>query len=167
MEAGVRRLGSWIHRKVIQPFIELLKQGITPERIALTIALGITLGVTPVLGSTSLLCTLAALTLRLNLPAIQLVNGLVYPLQLTMIVPFLKVGAWMFRAEAPAVSVTYLFTLIKTNVWNAIATLWTATMHALVAWLVFSLLGTALLYAVLVPVLRRLWRRVKTAPEAA
>lgn len=157
--------GEVIRRKVIQPFIELLRQGVTPERIALTIALGITLGVTPVLGSTSLLCTIAALALRLNLPAIQLVNGLVYPLQLTMLVPFLRLGAWMFRVAPPAVSVPYLFGLIRANVWHAIATLWTATLHALVAWLTFGCVATALLYLLLVPLLRRLWRRVRTAPE--
>ncbi|HLK67559.1 MAG TPA: DUF2062 domain-containing protein [Bryobacteraceae bacterium] len=161
--------GIWstIRRRVVQPFIDLLKQGITPERIALTIALGITLGVTPVIGSTSLLCALAAITLRLNLPAIQLVNGLTYPLQLTMLVPFLRLGAWMFRVAPPAVSVPYLFSMIRANVWHAIATLWTATLHALVAWLTFACIGTGLLYAVLVPLLRMLWRREQTAPEAA
>jgi uncharacterized protein (DUF2062 family) len=127
-------LKEFVRRKVIQPFIELLKQGITPERIALTIALGVVLGVTPVLGSTSLLCAVAAIALRLNLPAIQLVNGLVYPLQLTMLVPFLKLGAWLFGVTPPSVSLGYLFSLIKANAWNAITTLWTATMHALVAW---------------------------------
>ncbi len=160
------KAGQFVRRKVIQPFIELLKQGITPERIALTIALGITLGVTPVLGSTSILCTLAALALRLNLPAIQLVNGLVYPLQLTMLVPFLRLGAWMFRVDAPAVTVPYLFTMIRVNVWHAVATLWTATLHALVAWLALGCIGTGLLYVLLVPLLRRLWLRVRTAPEA-
>jgi hypothetical protein len=37
-------------RKVVRPFLELLRQGLTPEKIAFTIALGITLGVTPVVG---------------------------------------------------------------------------------------------------------------------
>ena len=89
------RESLWL-RKVVQPLLELLRQGLTPEKIAFTIALGITLGVTPVLGSTALLCTLAAVAFRLNLPAIQLVNWLVYPLQLALLVPLLRIGAWMF-----------------------------------------------------------------------
>jgi uncharacterized protein (DUF2062 family) len=60
---------------LIRPLIDLLRQGISPKKLALTIALGFWLGVTPVLGSTTILCTLAAVALRLNLPAIQLVNG--------------------------------------------------------------------------------------------
>src|SRR5580698_6163140 len=56
-------LRAAIYRKLIQPFIDLLKQGVTPEKIALTVALGVSLGVTPVIGSTTMLCTLAAVTL--------------------------------------------------------------------------------------------------------
>jgi uncharacterized protein (DUF2062 family) len=149
-----------IRRKLIEPFLQLLRQGITPEKVALTIALGLVLGVTPVIGSTTLLCTLAALVLRLNLPAIQLVNGLVYPLQLLLIIPFLRAGAWLFGDSSVArMTLAGLFSLIKNDWWHAIVTLWSATMHALVAWLAVAAMASAALYAVLVPVLQRAWRR--------
>jgi uncharacterized protein (DUF2062 family) len=150
-------LRAAIHRKLIQPFIELLKQGVTPEKIALTIALGISLGVIPIIGSTTMLCTLAALTLRLNLPAILLVNGLVYPLQLALLVPFLRSGAWVFRVEGPKLSVGQIFHLIRTDVWHAIATLWIATMHALVIWLIAGCAASGVVYFVLAALLRRYW----------
>lgn len=89
------------------------------------------------------------------------------PLQLTLIVPFLRLGAWIFRVAPPVVSASYLFGLIRANVWHAIATLWTATMHALVAWLLLGCVATGLLYLLLVPLLRRLWLRERTAPEVA
>lgn len=146
-----------LYRKLIQPFIELLKQGVSPEKIALTVALGIMLGVTPVIGSTTMLCTLAAITLRLNLPAIMLVNGVVYPLQLTLLIPFLRAGAWVFRVEGPKLTIVEIFSLIRSNVWHAIATLWIATMHALVIWLLAGCAATAIVYAVLVMLLRRVW----------
>ncbi len=41
----------------------------TPEKMALSLALGGALGVFPALGCTTLLCTLVAIVLRLNLPA--------------------------------------------------------------------------------------------------
>ncbi len=124
-----------LYRKLVQPFIDLLRQGVTPEKIALTVALGISLGVTPVIGSTTMLCTLAAVALRLNLPAILLVNGAVYPLQLILLVPFLRAGAWMFRVDGPKISIGEIFNLIRANVWHATTTLWIATMHALIVWL--------------------------------
>jgi uncharacterized protein (DUF2062 family) len=84
-------------RKVVRPVVDLLRQGLTPEKLAFTIALGIALGVTPVLGSTMLLCSLAAFAFRLNLAAIQLVNWLVYPFQLALLIPFYRIGGWAFR----------------------------------------------------------------------
>jgi uncharacterized protein (DUF2062 family) len=150
-------LRSAIHRKLIRPFLELLKQGVSPEKIALTIALGLSLGVIPVIGSTTMLCTLAALTLRLNLPAILLVNGVVYPLQLTLLLPFLRAGAWIFRVDGPKLSIGQIFHLIRTDVWHATTTLWIATMHALVIWLVAGCMVSGVVYVMLAALLRRVW----------
>jgi uncharacterized protein (DUF2062 family) len=147
----------------LKPFIDLLRQGMSPEKIALTIALGIVLGVTPVLGSTTLLCTGAALLLGLNLPAIQLVNGVTYPLQFILLIPFYKLGAWMFRADASTVSLERVMGLIRTGVWHAITTLWVVTVHALAAWLLFGGLAAGLLYLILTPLVRVLWRQVARA----
>jgi len=152
--------GFW-RRRVVNPLVDLLRQGITPENIALSIALGITLGITPVIGSTSILCFLAAILLRLNIPAIQLVNYLVYPLQIAMLVPFLRIGQWLFAVPPAAVSVAEIFRLIRSDVWGAIATLWTATLHALVAWLALAALAAPILFLVLAPAVRRLGRSLQ------
>src|SRR3989442_1343732 len=77
-------------RKAAKPLLDLWEQGVTPEAMALSIALGFALGVVPAPGCATLFCSLAALALRLNLPAIQCVNYLVYPLQITLLAPFLK-----------------------------------------------------------------------------
>lgn len=145
----------------LKPFIQLLRQGVSPEKIALSIALGVVLGVTPVLGSTITLCTLAAVALRLNLPAIQLVNGLVYPLQLILLIPFYRAGAWIFGAGSSALSFHGIRTMIRLGAWTTIRTLWVVTLHALVAWLAFGAATTAILYAVLLPSLRRVWKKTE------
>jgi uncharacterized protein (DUF2062 family) len=152
-------LRSWIHRKLIHPFVDLLKQGMLPEKIALTVALGISLGVIPMLGTTTTLCTLAALALRLNLPAIMVVNAAVYPLQLAFLVPFLRAGAWLFRVEGPKLTAVQIFQLIRANVWHAILTLFTATMHALVVWLIAACIVSSIVYLIAVTLLRRFWTR--------
>jgi uncharacterized protein (DUF2062 family) len=160
---GGLEVRSAIYRKLVQPFIDLLKQGVTPEKIALTVALGITLGVTPVIGSTTMLCTLAAVSLRLNLPAILLVNGAVYPLQLMLLVPFLRAGAWMFRAAGPRLTIVEIFNSIRANVWHATTTLWIATMHALVIWVIAGCVASAVVYLVVVTLLRRFWVKPEQA----
>ena len=143
---------AW-RRKVVRPMIGFLRQGLTPERLSFTIALGITLGVTPILGSTVLLCTLAAVTFRLNLAAIQLVNWLVYPFQLILLIPFYRLGGWIFRTPPSELSVVHILAMIHTNLLYAIATLWTVTVHAIVAWLLLGSIATGLIYLLLLPVL--------------
>ena len=149
-------MSGWLRRRTVNPFGDLLRQGITPEKIALSIALGLTLGVTPVLGSTSILCFFAAVLLRLNLPVIQLVNYFVYPLQFALLLPFIRVGEWILAAPPVRITVGEIVLLIRADVWNAIATLWTAIIHALVAWFMIGSLASLAIYALLTPFLRRL-----------
>ena len=150
-------------RKVVRPILEFFRQGLTPEKLSFTIALGITLGVIPVLGSTALLCTLAAIAFRLNLAAIQIVNWLVYPLQLILLIPFYRIGGWIFRTPPSELSVVHIFALIRSNAFDAIATLWIVTIHAVVAWLLLGSIATGLLYLLLVPVLSRMRNQLRPA----
>jgi len=68
--------------------------GLPPERMALILALGLVLGVFPMYGLPTTLCVVAAMVLRVNLPALQLVNQLSSPLQLALWLPMARVGAW-------------------------------------------------------------------------
>ena len=72
---------------------------LSPENIALILAVGLVLGTFPVYGCATLLCVLASLVLRVNLPALQVVNQLTLPLQLAMLVPLARLGA---RIIAPS-----------------------------------------------------------------
>lgn len=81
-----------------------LCQGISPERLALTLALGFAIGCLPMIGIPTALCLLIALGLRLNVPAIQAANYAAMPLQFILILPFVRLGGWMFTAGNPATS---------------------------------------------------------------
>jgi uncharacterized protein (DUF2062 family) len=147
-----------LQRRLFIPIVDLLRQGITPEKLALSIALGVTLGVAPVLGATSILCFIAALLFRLNVPAIQLVNYTVYPLQFALLIPFMRTGEWMLGAQPTKITLVQIVTMTRTHPWSAIEMLWLATLHALAAWSVTGLLASLLIYLLLVPALRRLGR---------
>ncbi|HEX4546140.1 MAG TPA: DUF2062 domain-containing protein, partial [Candidatus Acidoferrum sp.] len=125
---------GFFKRKLVRPILELLRQGVTPEKMALSIALGATLGVFPAIGLTTALCAIAALVFRLNFPAIQLVNYFMYPAQIALLVPFFRLGEKLFRAPHLPVSVRQMHGLIHASLWNAIKLLWTTTWHAIVAW---------------------------------
>lgn len=152
---------GFIQKRILNPIVDLLKQGITPEKIALSLALGIVLGVFPVIGSTTLLCAAAAVVFKLNLPAIQLVNYLVYPLQIGLLIPFYRAGEILFGTEPLPLSVKEVLAMIEADVWGAIQFLWDTTLHAMAAWLLVAPLISILLYALLKPAIRRLPFRVE------
>ena len=149
---------EFVERRLVRPIVDLLTQGITPEKIALSIAFGLVLGVFPALGWTTLLCLVVALWLKLNVPAMQLVNYLAYPLQLALLVPFLRAGEVLFGAPKLSISASQILAMVKANVWHAIAALWVATMHAIVVWALVAPVAVWVLYRVLAPAVRRLAR---------
>jgi uncharacterized protein (DUF2062 family) len=87
---------QFFDRRLLRPLQAQLTQGVTPSRLALALALGLVVGIMPMLGITTVLCALLALGLRLNQPAIQLANYVAYPLQLLLFIPFFQAGARLF-----------------------------------------------------------------------
>jgi uncharacterized protein (DUF2062 family) len=147
---------SFLQERVVRPLLDLLRQGTTPEKIALSIAVGLVLGVFPSLGWTTLLCLLAALVFRLNLPAIQMVNYFAYPLQLALLIPFIRAGEFLFHSARLPLSLTQILAMIKANVWHAIELLWIATVHAIAAWALVAPFAIYVLFRILSPLLRRM-----------
>jgi uncharacterized protein (DUF2062 family) len=151
--ASVREL---LYRRLVQPVVDLLTQGVSPEKIALSLAMGVVLGIFPMLGATTILCAAAAIIFRLNLPAIQLVNYLVYPLQLLLFLPFIRAGEFLFRAQPLKLSLSQILDVAKTDPRRAVSVLWVATSHAIVGWMLLGPLLIFLLYLLLKHLTRRL-----------
>jgi len=139
--------------------LAFIKQGLSPEKLALCVALGVVIGVFPALGTTTLLCALAALALRLNLAAIQSVNYVVYPLQFLALIPFYRLGEWLFRAPHLAITGAGVKDIIRSGMLNAIHVLWDTTMHAIAAWCLLAPVAIGALYFLLTPIFRRLARQ--------
>ena len=157
--AKPRRLGKLRDNQLTRHVVELLKQGITPHKIALAIVLGALLGMTPVLGTTLVSCTVAALALRLNLVLIQLVNNLVYPLQLLLLIPFVQAGQRLFGQPPMPLSAGQIVDMVRHDFWHTLVALGGFIWHGTVAWLLFSALAGPLSYWLLLFPLKRALRR--------
>jgi len=132
---------------------EWLRQGISPRRLALTLALGFAVGCLPVVGLPTALCVVLALVLRLNLPAIQAANYAVMPLQLILIAPFVRLGGWLVSLTPKhATGTPILLHLLPIRVLWHLASF---AGQALLAWLVIALPAVVVLTLVLTLVLRR------------
>ncbi|MCS6771887.1 MAG: DUF2062 domain-containing protein [Kiritimatiellae bacterium] len=145
-------------RRFAQTVLDLLRQGVSPPKLAASLALGSLIGVIPVLGITTVLCMAVALLFRLNLVAIQLANWLVYPLQIALLYPFYWVGARLFGTGEFELSGSEIFHLLSTDWVMAIREFWDATLRAVAAWLIASLALGPPLYAALGFLLRSAWR---------
>ncbi len=136
-----------------QSAADWLRQGTSPRRLALTLALGFAIGCFPVVGIPTALCALLALALRLNLPAIQAANYLVMPLQLVLIVPFVRLGGWLL-ASGPK-QATSAGGLLHASPISVLLGLGGLAGHAMLAWLVLAVPAVALMTLTLTLLLRR------------
>jgi uncharacterized protein (DUF2062 family) len=143
---------DWLQRRFLDPLRALLLQGISPDRLALCVAIGVVVGNIPILGISTVLCAGIALVFRLNLAAIQVVQAAMAPTQLLLIIPFVRLGEWLLRAPHQAVSIDAGLAL---GVGHAVAVLWGAIVHAGIAWLLVAPLAILVLYKSLAPVFAR------------
>jgi uncharacterized protein (DUF2062 family) len=150
---------NWLRRHLVDPLLKLLRQGISPDRLALCVALGVVIGNIPILGVSTILCAMSALALRLNLPAIQLVQAAMAPTQLLLIIPFVRLGEWLLRAPRQPVSVAAGLALMQQGAGRAVAALWDAIIHAGVAWLLIAPFATLAIYRLLARVFSRVAAR--------
>ena len=131
-----------------------LRQGISPRRLALTLALGFAIGCIPVVGIPTVLCSALALALRLNLPAIQAANYVAMPFQLALIVPFVRLGRWLVSADpARALEPAALLHFPSPHIAARVGIL---TGQALLAWLLVAVPVVFVLTAALTHMLRRI-----------
>jgi hypothetical protein len=78
---------------------ELIGGGESVWKTACTIALGFAVGMFPLLGVTTIACVLLATMFRLRQAPIQLGNYAALPLQILLLIPFLRLGERLTGAE--------------------------------------------------------------------
>jgi uncharacterized protein (DUF2062 family) len=151
----------WLHRRLIEPLLSLLRQGGSPASLALCVSIGIVVGNIPILGVSTILCTVIALAFRLNLPAIQVAQAAMAPMQVLLIVPFVRLGEWITRAPRQPLSLKEGMVLIEQGIWQAVVVLWDAIVHAGLAWILVAPPAVFLLHRSLTPVFTRASARMR------
>jgi len=149
-------LKSFWQNRVVGLVVGQLKQGITARKISLTVALGVTLGVFPIMGSTTALCFLAGLAFKLNQPILQFINWLIYALQIPLIVVFVRIGEWLVNAQRVNFSVPEMLRKFKASPAAFMHEFGMTGLHAIEGWLLVAPFVIALLYFTLLPPLRKL-----------
>jgi len=150
----------WLQRRLVDPLMALLRQGISPDQLALCVAIGVVVGNIPILGTSTVLCAVIALAFRLNLPAMQLVQAVMAPTQLLLIIPFVRLGETILGAPRQPLSAQVGLGLMAGGAGNAASVLRDAVIHAGVAWLLVAPFAIGLIQKSLEPLLRRATRHM-------
>lgn len=126
-----------------------LKDESSMDKLAVSLALGVVLGVFPILGVPTFLCGAVAAVWRLNFAALQLMNYVVYPLQIALLWPFARFGGTLFGVSHHL---------------RGLAAVMAMALHTTAAWLCFAVPAGLLLYLAL---RYFLCRQVERLPKAA
>jgi len=132
-----------------------LRQGLTVRQASLAVAIGLLGGIFPILGCSSVATIGLAASLRLNQPIALAFNFIAFPVKVLMIVPFLRFGEWLFRAEPLPFDIVAF-----TAEWMAapMATTQSFAMsfvHVLGGWVVAAPFLLGLVYLLALPPIRR------------
>jgi uncharacterized protein (DUF2062 family) len=155
--------GSWVRRQIVEPLLNLLKQGLSPSQLSLTVAIGVACGLIPLLGVTTIMGSYIAIRLRLNVAAMLLVAHIMSPVQLLLLIPMLKWGARLLgNSDASELTLEKVRYLLTNDLGAAWSLLWRAELGALLLWAVLMVPLVIGLYFGLRPIFRRIAARQST-----
>lgn len=124
---------EFLRCKVLRPLLRLLRGGVTPRRLAWSLAVGMIVGINPSVGVTTLLVVLLAWTFKLSQTASQIGTHLVAPLHLLLFVPFIELGVHLFHTRQLPMSKTQLEHLSHHPL-RLFHSIWQWEWHAIIVW---------------------------------
>ena len=151
---------NWAYRRIALPILALLRMGATPQKLAWSIAAGLLIGISPILGVTTILCLVVAFLFRLNVPASQLGNHIVYPLEIILVIPFIRVASRVFHTALMPLSAKELLRAAREHPIQLSRQLWLWEWHAFLLWAILAAIAIPAIALVLTPILNRLLIRV-------
>lgn len=133
-----QRLHDFIRARFLRPLLRLLHNGVSPQELSWSLAVGLMVGISPTLGMTTVIMLLLAWLLRLNYVATQIGIHMMTPLQVILFVPLIDAGIVVFRAARLPMSRDDILHLSHHHPIQLMHVLWQWEWHALVVWAVFA-----------------------------
>jgi len=156
---------EFLRCKILRPLLRLLRGGVTPRRLAWSLALGMVIGINPSVGLTTVIVVLLAWTLGLNQVASQIGAHTVAPLHLLLFLPFVQLGVHIFHTRSLPMNRRQLEQLSHHPL-RLVHDIWKWEWHALVIWGVIAAVLMPLLAVYLRRALVLLMRRHKALVQS-
>jgi uncharacterized protein (DUF2062 family) len=148
------------HRWLIDPVAKQLTQGVTPQKVALSLAVGSALALFPILGTTTTLCIIAGITLGLNQPIIQGVNALCTFIYFPLLYGFVRLGDTLARTSRSSLDIPLMISLFTHEPRQFFRQFGVTALHAILGWVVVAPFWIPLVYLVALRPLQAAARRI-------
>jgi uncharacterized protein (DUF2062 family) len=162
----ISRVLQFWRQRFLGLLVSQLRQGISPQKIALTLTLGVCVSAFPIVGTTSVICFFLGLWLRLNQPVIQFVNWLASPLQMGLLLVFVRFGEWLTRAHRVRFSIPELWAKFHASPAGFFREFGLTCWHGIIGWFVVAPVAGVLLYGLFLFLTRQLARQTEPLGRA-
>ena len=152
---------AWLRRKILDPLTNLLKQGTTPNKLGWSVAVGLVIGTSPIIGTSTMCCVAVGFLFRLNHPAIQIVHLVLSPFQLPFLFFFIYAGEKIFNQPHIVPMIIQEVQSGSFSPFATIGTYWSSFWHAGLVWLLAGIPAVIILGLLF----SSLFRRMKAAME--
>jgi uncharacterized protein (DUF2062 family) len=149
---------EWCRCRVLRPLLRQLRGGVTPRRLAWSLALGVVIGINPSVGLTTLVVIMLAWAFGLNQIASQISSHVVAPLHLLLFLPFIQLGVYLFHTRRLPLSREQIEHLSHHPV-RLVHAIWQWEWRALLVWGILAAIAMPLLAIYLRRVLVVMMRR--------
>jgi uncharacterized protein (DUF2062 family) len=156
------RVSAWLRRRVRDPLVAELRQGATPEAVSAAVVVSFAIAIIPFIGLTTLLCLVAGRLFRLNHVVMQIVNHTAFPLQVLLIVPFVRLGETLSGARHFVLTPEAIIGEFNRSIPDFLEKFWLTGLHGLIGWLITVPLACWILHFFL----RAAFRKVIPQPPA-
>ena len=113
----------------------LLKQGLTPKELSQSIIVSGLISTIPILGVSTFMITTVSLKRKLNLPVMISLSYLMWPVQILLIIPFIRVGEFIFSVPRNHHTVEEIISSFQSSFFKTLSNLSFELLCGLGGWL--------------------------------
>lgn len=151
----MRRIFEPIKNRILIPFRIIPKEGFTPEKLALSVTIGIVAGLFPVIGFTTLLGLALTAAFRQNIALVQSVSWLLSLVQLLLIIPLMRMGALLWDQQNIHITLGQMELAFQPGILSGLETIGIFHLYGILAWIILAIPSGAFSYYALLMVFRR------------
>jgi len=141
--------------KILIPFRLVPKEGLSPEKIAFSVTIGIISGIFPVLGMTTVLSLLLTMLFRQNLLIVQSVQWIMALAQIFLIIPFMQFGAFLLNPNVVHISMQQINHAFQPGMLTGIKTVGIFHLYGIFSWMILVIPAGAISYYIFLSVFQK------------